>query len=123
MFYYKSEMFLVNAQDIVVASFAGSIKPLGKFDSSTHNVNNDNFHKILHGNSIQKLFSKVSFYSLYKLQMSNGDNIAWERVLHKYKCCDVCKCPHGDVAFCNSDINKKMFYKNLSKSIMHVYYG
>ena len=48
-------MFFVNAQDIVVASFAGSIKPLGKFDSSTHNVNNDNFHKILHGNSIQKL--------------------------------------------------------------------
>ena len=31
-------MFLVNAQDIVVASFAGSIKPLGKFDSSTHNA-------------------------------------------------------------------------------------
>ena len=56
IFYYKSEMFFVNAQDIVVASFAGSIKPLGKFDSSTHNVNSDNFYKILHGNSIQKDF-------------------------------------------------------------------
>ena len=33
-------------------------------------------------------------------------------------------CPHGEVAFSNSDINKKtMRNKNLSNCIIHVYYG
>ena len=32
-------------------------------------------------------------------------------------------CPHGEVAFSNSDINKKMCDKNLSNCIIHVYYG
>jgi hypothetical protein len=31
-------------------------------------------------------------------------------------------CPHGKVAFSNSDINKKMGDKNLSNCIIHVYY-
>ena len=32
-------------------------------------------------------------------------------------------CPYGEVAFSNSDINKKMCDKNLSNCIIHVYYG
>ena len=36
---------------------------------------------------------------------------SWERALHKHKCqrhkcCDQ-DCPHGEVAFSNSDINRK----------------
>ena len=65
-------MFLVNAQDIVVASFAGSIKPLGKFDSSTHNVNNNNFHKILHGNSIHYINYK------YTIGVTNIEPTFWK---------------------------------------------
>ena len=71
---------------------------------------------------------------------------SWERVLHKHKCIQItarvpkaqvlwcmhewlCKthsrdCPHGEVAFSNSNINKKtMHNKNLSNYIIHVYYG